>query len=58
MSTNTNAEPFIVKDCALLNIAIGKKAQKPKRNEGSFTGYPAREHISSFLGRAFEVQVR
>jgi hypothetical protein len=27
MSPNANAEPFIVKDCALLNIAAGKKAQ-------------------------------
>jgi hypothetical protein len=27
MSTNSIVEPFIVKDCALLNIAIGKKAQ-------------------------------
>jgi hypothetical protein len=30
MSTNANAEPFIVKDCALLNIATGKKAQNLK----------------------------
>ena len=58
MSTNANAEPFIVKDCALLNIATGKKAQKPKRNERSFTGHPSREHIPPFLGRAFEAQVR
>ncbi len=27
MSENVNVEPFIVKDCALLNIATGKKAQ-------------------------------
>jgi hypothetical protein len=27
MSINAIVEPFIVKDCALLNIAIGKKAQ-------------------------------
>jgi hypothetical protein len=27
MSTNANAEPFIIKDCALLNIATGKKAR-------------------------------
>ncbi|MDQ1240717.1 MAG: hypothetical protein QG577_2903 [Thermodesulfobacteriota bacterium] len=27
MSTNANVEPFIVKDCALLNIATGKKAR-------------------------------
>jgi hypothetical protein len=27
MSTSANAEPFIVKDCALLNIATGRKAQ-------------------------------
>jgi hypothetical protein len=27
MSTNANAQPFIVKDCALLNIATGDKAQ-------------------------------
>ncbi len=30
MSTNANAEPFIVKDCALLNIATGKKARNLK----------------------------
>ncbi len=28
MSTNASVEPFIVKDCALLKIATGKKAQK------------------------------
>ena len=28
MSANGNVEPFIVKDCALLKIATGKKAQK------------------------------
>jgi hypothetical protein len=27
MSTNTYVEPFVVKDCALLNIATGQKAQ-------------------------------
>ncbi len=27
MSTNADAQPFIVKDCALLNIATGEKAQ-------------------------------
>jgi hypothetical protein len=30
MSTNANAEPFIVKDCALLNIATGKKSRNLK----------------------------
>ena len=28
MSTNTNVEPFFVKDCALVTIATGKKAHK------------------------------
>jgi hypothetical protein len=31
MSTNTNVEPFFVKDCALVTIATGKKAHKAGR---------------------------
>ncbi len=30
MSTNANVEPFSVKDCALVTIATGKKAQNLK----------------------------
>ena len=34
MYANANVEPFIVKDCALLNIATGKKAQKLREMRG------------------------
>ena len=30
MSTNSNVEPFLIKDCALVTIATGKKAQNLK----------------------------
>lgn len=30
MSTNANVEPFFIKDCALVTIATGKKAQNLK----------------------------
>ncbi|MFH1116388.1 MAG: DUF5752 family protein [Pseudomonadota bacterium] len=38
MSTNPGVEPFILKDCALLNIATGKKARNLKEMRDQLLG--------------------
>ena len=50
MSTNTNAEPFIVKDCALLNIAIGKKARNLKEMRDHLLDIPLGSIYHQFWG--------
>jgi hypothetical protein len=40
MSTNADTEPFIVKDCALLNIATGKKAANLKEMRDHLLAIP------------------
>ncbi len=50
MSTNANAEPFIVKDCALLNIAIGKKARNLKEMRDHLQNIPVGSIYNHFWG--------
>ena len=46
MSTNSNVEPFLIKDCALVTIATGKKAQNLKE---------MREHLLNIhLGSVYD----
>jgi hypothetical protein len=50
MSTNVNAEPFIVKDCALLNIATGKKAQNLREMRDHLPDVPLGSIYHHFWG--------
>ncbi|MCX5871780.1 MAG: DUF5752 family protein [Deltaproteobacteria bacterium] len=50
MSTNANAEPFIVKDCALLNIATGKKARNLKEMRDHLQNIPLGSIYNHFWG--------
>ncbi|MFA6217970.1 MAG: DUF5752 family protein [Candidatus Omnitrophota bacterium] len=50
MSTNSNDEPFIVKDCALLNIAVGKKAANLKEMRDHLLDIPLGSIYHHFWG--------
>jgi hypothetical protein len=50
MSENSNVEPFIVKDCALLNIATGKKAGNLKEMRDHLLEIPLGSIYHHFWG--------
>lgn len=50
MSKNVNVEPFIVKDCALLNIATGKKAQNLREMRDQLFDVPLGSIYHHFWG--------
>ncbi len=50
MSVNANLEPFIVKDCALLNIATGKKAQNLREMRDQLLNIPLGSIYHHFWG--------
>ena len=50
MSKNASAEPFIVKDCALLNIATGKKARNLKEMRDHLLDIPLASIYHHFWG--------
>ena len=50
MTANANAEPFFVKDCALLTIATGKKAQNLKEMRDHLLNIPIGSIYYHFLG--------
>ena len=50
MSINSNDEPFIVKDCALLNIAVGKKAANLKEMRDHLLDIPLGSIYHHFWG--------
>ncbi len=58
MSTNANREPFFIKDCALVTIATGQKAQNLKELRNRLLTIHLGSIYHHFWGGTLEAQVR